>query len=212
VSPRSLRTPISPARRGPAPLALGIYGAFTVITLAAAWALGRSLLTLGTDAWLPGPEVVRHAASVAAGLLIAAATVRATRSLVKRWSWVRALHADLRPAIRDAGDVTLVVLGIASAVGEELFFRGLLAPALGVVLSSLAFGMLHQLRGRAGWVWTGWATLMGLVFGALFLATGSLLGPLVAHAAINVANLRFLRDTEVDPPKPRRLGGLYGRS
>ena len=210
VSPRTLRTPISPARRGPAPLALGIYGGFTVITLAVAWALGRSPIT--AEAWLPGPEIGLHAASIAVGLFIAAVTVRATRALVKRWSWVRALHADLRPAIHDAGDVTLVVLGIASAVGEELFFRGLLAPALGLVLSSLAFGMLHQLRGRAGWVWTGWATLMGLVFGALFLATGSLLGPLVAHAAINVANLRFLRDTEVDPPKPRRLGGLYSRT
>ena len=210
MSPRTLRTPISPARRGPAPLALGIYGAFTVITLSVAWALGRSPIT--ADAWVPAPEAVLHGASIAAGLGIAAVTVRLTRSLVKRWSWVRALHADLRPAIRDAGDGTLVVLGIASAVGEELFFRGLLAPALGLVLSSLLFGMLHQLRGRAGWVWTGWATLMGVVFGALFLATGSLLGPLVAHAAINVANLRFLRDTEVEPPKPRRLGGLYSRT
>lgn len=210
VSPRLSRTPLSPARRGPAPFALGIYGGFTAITLAVAWALGRSPVT--ADAWIPGPELVRHVASVAGGLFIAAITVRATRSLVKRWSWVRALHADLRPSIRDAGDATLVVLGIASAVGEELFFRGLLAPAVGVVLSSLAFGALHQLRGRAGWVWTGWATLMGLVFGALFLATGSLLGPLVAHAAINVTNLRFLRDTEVDPPKPRKLGGLLGRT
>lgn len=210
VSPRSLRTPLSPARRGPAPLALGIYGGFTVITLAVAWALGRSPFI--AEAWVPGPEAIRHVTSIAGGLLIAAVTVRATRSLVKRWSWVRALHADLRPSIRDAGDATLVVLGIASAVGEELFFRGLLAPALGVVLSSLAFGALHQLRGRAGWVWTGWATLMGLVFAALFLATGSLLGPLVAHAAINVTNLRFLRDTEIEPPKPRRLGGLYSRT
>ena len=53
---------------------------------------------------------------------------------------------------------------------------------------------------------------MGLVFGALFLATGSLLGPLVAHAVINVANLRFVRDTEVEEPKPRRLGGLLRRT
>lgn len=210
VSPRSLRTPLSPARRGPAPLALGVYGSFTAITLAVAWALGRSPFT--AEPWVAAPELLRHVASIAAGLFIAAVTVRATRALVKRWSWVRALHADLRPSIRDSGDATLVVLGIASAIGEELFFRGLLAPAVGVVLSSLAFGALHQLRGRAGWVWTGWATLMGLVFGTLFLATGSLLGPLVAHAAINVTNLRFLRDTEVDPPKPRRLGGLLGRT
>lgn len=210
MSPRTLRTPVSPARRGPAPLALAVYGSLTMITLGVAWARGRNPLT--ADAWHPVPDLVGHAASIAGGLVIAALTVRATRSLVKRWSWARALHSDLRPNIRDAGDATLVVLGIASAVGEELFFRGLLTPAIGVVLSSLAFGALHQLRGTAGWVWAGWATLMGLVFGSLFLATGSLVGPIVAHAAINVANLRFLRDTEVDPPKPRRLGGLLGRT
>jgi membrane protease YdiL (CAAX protease family) len=49
---------------------------------------------------------------------------------------------------------------------------------------------------------------MGLLFGALFLATGSLLGPIVAHVAINVVNLRFLRDTDLEPQRQRRLGGL----
>jgi membrane protease YdiL (CAAX protease family) len=53
---------------------------------------------------------------------------------------------------------------------------------------------------------------MGLLFGALFLATGSLVGPLLAHAAINIANLRFIRDTDIEAPKPRRLGGLLGRA
>ena len=103
-----------------------------------------------------------------------------------------------------------MILGIASAASEELFFRGLLASTFGLILSSLAFGLLHQMRGRVRWVWAGWATVMGFLFGALFLATGSLLGPLLAHAAINVANLRFIRDTDVDPPKRRHLGGLLG--
>lgn len=208
MSPRTLRTPISPARRGPAPLALAIYGGLTVITLGIAFARGKS--PIGTEAWLAIPDVLGHAVSIAGGIAIAAVTIRLSRAFVRRWSWARALHNDLRPTIRDAGDVTLVVLGVASAVAEELFFRGLLVPALGLVFSSLAFGALHQLRGRVGWVWSGWATVMAVLFGALFLATGSLLGPIVAHAAINVANLRFIRDTEVDPPKPRRLGGLLG--
>ena len=51
---------------------------------------------------------------------------------------------------------------------------------------------------------------LSLAFGGLFLATGSLLGPIVAHVAINVTNLRYLRDNDVTP-KPRRLGGLLAR-
>lgn len=214
MSPRTLRTPISPAgrgaRRGPAPLALAVYGGLTVVTLGIAFARGQSPIT--TEPWIALPDGLGHVLGIALGLAIAGVTVGASRAFVRRWSWARALHNDLRPTIRDAGDVTLVVLGVASAVAEELFFRGLLVPAVGLLISSLAFGALHQLRGRVGWAWAGWATVMALVFGVLFLATGSLLGPIVAHAAINVSNLRFIRDTEVDPPKPRRLGGLLGRT
>jgi len=215
MSPRTLRRPFPHARpaRGPAPLALAVYGAVTLITLGLAYALGRS--PLATDPWHgslePGGPTA-HAISIGAGIALAAATILATRKLVRRWSWARALHHDLRPSIDGAGDATLLLLGIASAVAEELFFRGLLAPVVGLVVSAVAFGALHRLRGRAGLVWGAWATLMGLLFGSIFLATGSLFGAIVAHATINVANLRFLRDAEVEPPAPRRLGGLLGRT
>jgi len=205
ASPRT----VSGGRRGPAPLALAVYGALSVLTLGIAFAREQS--PVETDAWMTVvPALARHLASIAGGVVLAFATIAATRLFVKRWGWAKVLHADLRPAVRDAGDGTILVLGIASGVAEELFFRGLLTPTLGLVAASIAFGGLHQLRGSVGWIWAGWATIMGLLFGALFLATGSLLGPIVAHVAINVLNLRFLRDTDVEPKKPRRLGGLLG--
>lgn len=196
--------------RGPAPLALAVYGALAALAAGISLALGQSPVV--TEPWLPLSAPAGHAASLLGGIALALGTAIATRQFVRRWGWARALHALLRPTIRHAGDGTLVVLGVASALGEELFFRGVLAPVLGLVGSSLAFGLLHQARGRVRWAWVSWASVMGLLFGALFLATGSLLGPVVAHAAINVANLRFIRDTDVEPPKERRLGGLLGRA
>lgn len=189
-----------------------VYGGLSLVAVATALARGQS--PIGAEAWLPiaTGSVAGHLISVAGGLVLALATIRATRHFVKRWAWARALHNDLRPTVRHSGMTTIVVLGVASAASEELFFRGLLATTFGVVASSLAFGFLHQTRGRVRWVWAGWATVMGFLFGSLFMATGSLLGPLLAHAAINVANLRFLRDTDVEAPKPRRLGGLLARS
>ncbi|MBX3186796.1 MAG: CPBP family intramembrane metalloprotease [Labilithrix sp.] len=192
-----------------------VYGALSAVVIGAAIARGHSPVTLGAaEAWLIPAEspALAHGVSVVAGALLAAATISATRHLVRRWSWARALHANLRPAIRSASDGTIVVLGVASAIGEELFFRGLLATTFGLVASSLVFGLLHQMRGRVRWVWAGWATVMGFLFGGLFFATGSLVGPLVAHALINIANLRFLRDNDLEPPRPRRLGGLLGRA
>lgn len=200
---------MSAARRGPAPLALVVYGALSLLSLGVAFALGKS--PVETDPWGTDlPTWSRHVVSLAGGALLAVLTVRASRLFVKRWGWAKMLHAHLRPAVRGADNGTILVLGIASGVAEELFFRGLLVPALGLVVSSLAFGALHQLRGWVGWIWSGWAAVMGLLFGALFLATGSLFGPIVAHVTINVMNLRFLRDTDVAPKKSRDLGGLLG--
>jgi membrane protease YdiL (CAAX protease family) len=192
---------------------LAVYGALGIVSIAAALARGKSPVFVGeAEAWLTMPPALGHALSLLLGGAIAVATVGATRQFVRRWDWARALHADLRPTVRGASGGAILVLGIASAASEELFFRGLLTTALGLVVSSFAFGLLHQVRGRARWVWAAWATVMGFLFGALLLSTGSLLGPIVAHAAINVANLRFLRDTDIEPPKPRRLGGLLGRA
>jgi membrane protease YdiL (CAAX protease family) len=172
-------------------------------------------LALGFDAfdpvvchgWLGMHGAAAALSSLGMGMCIGAATVAATRAMVRRTGWARALHAALRPAVHGAGDGSLVAIAVASALGEELLFRGLLVPLIGVVLSSIVFGALHQIRGQARWWWMGWATAMGLLFAVVFRATGSLLGPIAAHAAINAANLRYLRDND---PSPRRrpLGGL----
>lgn len=193
-------------KRARAPLA--VYGMLGLFTLGVAFARDRS--PIATDSWLALPPWLAHPLSLAGGIFLAISTIHATRLFVRRFPWARALHADLRAPVRGAGDGTILLIGLASGFAEELLFRGLLAPLLGLVLSSLAFGAVHQLRGRTGWTWSAWATVMGLLFGGLFLATGSLLGPIVAHVGINVANLRYLRDTDV-APKPRRLGGLLAR-
>ena len=218
MTPPSARTRELLRPMAPLPRAVGawagpvlIYGTLGLVAIGAALARGQSPL-LCPEPWLPLGPVLGHGASIAGGVALALVTIKATRHFVRHWGWARALHADLRPGIRHASEGAIIALGIASAASEELFFRGLLATTFGLIASSLAFGLLHQTRGRVRWVWAGWATVMGILFGALFLATGSLVGPLLAHAAINIANLRFIRDTDVEAPKRRRLGGLLERA
>jgi membrane protease YdiL (CAAX protease family) len=187
---------------------LGAYVAVAGASTGLALVLGRDPLTC--DGWLGTSGLPGALVSVGAGVSLGAITVAVTRVMVRRAAWARALHEALRPAVHRAGDGWLLAVALASAVGEELLFRGLLVPILGVVLSAIVFGALHQIRGQARWGWMAWATVMGLLFGGLFAATGSLAGPVVAHAIINGANLRFLRDN--DPaPRPRPLGGLLRR-
>jgi membrane protease YdiL (CAAX protease family) len=173
-------------------------------------ALGQDPLSL--QGWLGiGSPAAAALVSAGAGVCVGAVTVAITRLLVRRARWARALHEALRPAVKGAADGWLLALAAASALGEELLFRGLLVPMLGVVLPSVAFGLLHQVRGPARWGWMAWATLMGLLFAVLYAATGSLVGPILAHLMINGANLRFLRDAEPGTPR-KKLGGLLRRT
>ena len=117
-----------------------------------------------------------------------------------------ALHEDLRPFARALGPSAVIPVALASAIGEEALFRGALVPAVGMVISSLLFGALHQMRGRSRFVWALFAFVVGLAFALLFRVTGSLVGPIVAHAAVNAVNLRFL--LQHDPSRRPMLGGL----
>lgn len=84
----------------------------------------------------------------------------------------------------------LIWLGLLPGLSEELLFRGVMLPALGLdtsglVVSSLCFGILH-LSGWEQWPYAVWATVVGLLLGFSALTTGNLLVPIVAHIFTNL--------------------------
>jgi uncharacterized protein len=168
----------------------------------------------GISAWAhPKPWVLldlgmeRFLYSGLLGVAIAGLVVMTTRALVGRVTFATRLHTELRPLARSMTGGTVVYLALTSAFGEELLFRGLLEPWIGLVPQAIIFGSLHQMGGPSRWVWMGWASIMGLTLGAMYQCTGSLVGPLAAHALINAINLSHLKS--FDPHRePRRLGGL----
>jgi membrane protease YdiL (CAAX protease family) len=102
----------------------------------------------------------------------------------------------------------IVVIAALSAIAEELVFRGLLMPWLGLIPQALLFGIVHaQLSGPSRWVWVAWASVVGLALGAIFALSGSLLGAMVAHGLINAINLAYLKSHDTTPPR-NSLGGL----
>lgn len=82
---------------------------------------------------------------------------------------------------------------------EELLFRSLLIGALGqvfpvpllIILFSAVFGLMHSPQGNLGILVTG---LMGLWLSLLFVWSGSLILPLVAHYTINFLQLLKAQD------------------
>ena len=69
-----------------------------------------------------------------------------------------------------------------SALAEELLFRGLLQPRIGLVAVSLVFGLLHLPNTRGRLPWPIMAVVMGFVFGGLFEWRGNLVVPVTAFA------------------------------
>lgn len=156
------------------------------------------VLQVGAERWIYSGLV---------GSALAGLVVMATKALVGRVAFATRLHCELRPLARSMSAAAVVYLAISSSLGEELMFRGLLLPWVGLVPQAVIFGSLHQVGGPSRWVWMAWAFVMGLLLGSMYECTGSLVGPLIAHALINALNLFHLR--RFDPLRePRRLGGL----
>jgi len=172
----------------------GGYVLLAVLATALALALRDGLPWAHPEPWLPAPPVVAMASSAVLGLAAATASIAFTRVTVSRFGWAQRLHSELRPVARDLTIGQILVVAGLSSLGEELLFRGLLVPVLGVALSGVLFGLAHQIKGPSRWVWAGWATAFGVMLGAVFALTGSLVGPLLAHAIVNAANLTYLRD------------------
>ncbi len=148
--------------------------------------------------WILASTLTATLTSALCGIATAGIVIVSTRFVVGRFAWAQRLHAELRPVAHDLTVGQIFLLAGLSSLGEEILFRGLMTPTLGVLISSVLFGVLHQVRGPSRWVWITWAMAVGLVLGTIFAATGSLVGPLLAHAVVNAVNLGYLRDHDPD--------------
>jgi hypothetical protein len=89
------------------------------------------------------------------------------------------------------------VLALFSSVAEELLFRGVMQANIGIVATSIIFGLLHKQPNTFIGVWSIFATLAGFIFGFLYQWSGGLLAPILAHFLINAVNLyRLTRDQQ----------------
>ena len=98
-------------------------------------------------------------------------------------------------------------LSLTAGVTEEIVYRGFVLaamvallpplPALAyLLLSGVVFGLGHAYQGRAGVVTTG---IIGVLFMGIYLATGSLLLPIVLHVLMDLNGLRLHAQPDSPP-------------
>jgi hypothetical protein len=102
----------------------------------------------------------------------------------------------LGPYLADASPAGVVLLALLAGLGEELLFRGVIqvwlaertSLWLALATASLLFGAGHLLSAWYALL----ASLIGAYLGILFLVSGNLLAPIIAHAAYDVVALVVL--------------------
>jgi membrane protease YdiL (CAAX protease family) len=116
-------------------------------------------------------------------------------------SYAREFNTYAIDVVRRMGFADAVAGGLMAGVGEEPFFRGVLVgcfeqPAVGVVAAAFVFGAMHHLRWRYI-SFSIWGVGEGLIFGTLYVTTGSILVPAIAHGMFDTVGFLYferLRD------------------
>ncbi len=166
---------------------IGLYGAMAILALLIAAGRGNpDLYRLGDlPAWLllGGPAI---------GVAVGLAVVALTRLAARRFEWAKDLNASFRDLLGPLTGREILILALASSIGEELLFRGALLSWLGVWWQALVFALLHVGPKKRFLPWTISAFVLGVAFGELAIQTGNLGGPIAAHFMINFLNLRFI--------------------
>jgi membrane protease YdiL (CAAX protease family) len=186
--------------------------------LPAYWSSIATLWILGTLGWLVGtrdggPSAIGFVWTSGTSILLwsAALTVVGLVTIFSFRSLSQALGIretriirELLPRTSDEKGVFLL-LSMAAGIGEEVAYRGyalpVLIPLLGSVgavsLTAGVFGLLHVYQGTLGIFRT---AVMGGFLAWGFLASGSLIPPMIAHTIIDILAGLVLAERLLLPP------------
>ena len=186
ATPPASSEPVSrpPKPKSVARMAVGFYG---VVVL---FSFGYALFS-GTASTLFG-EHAPTGSHLLTGVGIGAAIVLLCRLADWWWPAVRRAEGALAEILGPVGFGTGILLALVSGFAEELLFRGALWTHLGLVGSSLLFGVVHFLPRRALLLYPVFAAAAGLAFGLLRSGTSNVVPCMVAHAVVNGVNLAWI--------------------
>ncbi|HUS31794.1 MAG TPA: CPBP family intramembrane glutamic endopeptidase [Kofleriaceae bacterium] len=171
-----------------ATLVIGLYTAMGIVAFLLAAGRGDpDVYRLGGN-----PEGWQLASAPVFGVVLGLAVVGLTRVATSRFQWARDLHTSFKDLLGPLTGREIVILALASSIGEELLFRGALLPWFGVWISAAVFAALHIGPGRRFLPWTLSALVLGVAFGLLAKWTGNIGGPIAAHFTINFLNLKYI--------------------
>lgn len=166
---------------------------------------GAILLVAWLQGWLFGVPPFAHATFT--WMAIAGGVAGTVPLFLAMWwtgtsSWPPAarLREQIEEVVREIfvhlSVVDIAVVSMLAGVAEEALFRGVLQtafgdwinPAAGLAIASVLFGLVHFVTP----LYAVLAGVIGVWLGGMFLVTGNLLAPIVAHALYDFVALMWL--------------------
>jgi membrane protease YdiL (CAAX protease family) len=187
---------LAPSPRAPrmnrATVIVALYSALGLVAIGWGWWRGdRNIYEYGER------NVMLLALSPLVGLAFGLAMVFLSRLAVHSMEWARVLHREFHAVVHELSSKEIFLLAASSAVGEELFFRGAMLPALGLWPSSALFALMHLRAQKRFLPWTAMSFIMGVAMGLMYMKIGDLGAPIVAHFTINLLNLNYIAKHEL---------------
>src|SRR3989338_5805344 len=108
------------------------------------------------------------------------------------FKWGKDLEKEFKNHLTPLSMPTIFGISCASALGEELLFRGALQQLVGLYTASILFGLFHFPFKKELVPWSIMAIFMGFILGLLFEKTGNLTAPILCHFVINFLNILIL--------------------
>ena len=164
-----------------------------LIALLGTGSLVMGLLELGAAAMGLSPGTSERLLLWSAVATAGGVAILVVAALVSRWRGWR--ETDLVRLLMPSSGVErrgFLVVSITAGIGEEVAYRAFLlgllstafsAPWTAAAVTSIAFGLLHAYQGPVGMIRTG---LIGFLFAAIVVITGSVWPVVVGHIMINL--------------------------
>jgi len=149
-----------------------------------------------------GPVEIDIALGVGAGLVL----VRLSQWAATAMTAFREMSGALGELLAPLTPKDVFGQAFFSALAEELFFRGLLQPQLGLHATAIIFGLVHLPRDRRLRIWQPLGIALGYLLGWMFEARGSLLAPFLTHFVVNYFNMHFMMSNRSTPAGPVQGG------
>ncbi|MCR4315258.1 MAG: CPBP family intramembrane metalloprotease [Planctomycetes bacterium] len=125
------------------------------------------------------------------------AAVYVSRAVFKASDAERKFARMFRTTFGNIGWTEVLAYALLSGFFEEVFFRGAVQNAFGLVAASIIFGLAHY-AGRDLIAWTISTVVMGFILGWIYIASKTIAAPIVLHFTVNAMNIRYVSKIDIE--------------